>query len=461
MPPPTSVEGYIPSFPAPHPSHFSAAAPYKLNAPPHYAPTASNPFSTPQPPPPPDTLAPVLPSYLSQLSPASSPPSSLVPLPLSDLQHSSDSSLLSADVVAQLVRLQRLTRSLTPTVLRSAGMDATTLHSLSALTSHIAATQPPPPSPGHLRSSPHSPSATPPTFSSSSPMSSPRSSKQSKRRGPEDGVDVKRLKADSHASTPSYDGGFSPRRRDSDAALSSASSHSGSDTDDASPSSPRDGHSSSHSPHRPSSSSRPSDAKPRDLQRKRQHQKSDKQRRAKIKDGMEQLKALVAAHGRLDSPDQASIVSASVDLVHSLRQEIAALKSDLDRARGDAQAARGGRSGLDGMRGQSMGGGGLGQLGQLTQLSQLNSQLASLQGHGLQGLNTLHPLVLSALGLPGGLGGGGGGTGLSPMAGVPMTSPPPLMMPTSGGSGSFANGLLSTSPLASNVMGGYGKEWGA
>jgi len=64
--------------------------------------------------------------------------------------------------------------------------------------------------------------------------------------------------------------------------------------------------------------------------RKRQHQKSDKQRRAKIKEGMDQLKSLVSMHGKLESPDQASIVSASVDLVHSLRAEISALKQQIE-----------------------------------------------------------------------------------------------------------------------------------
>lgn len=69
-----------------------------------------------------------------------------------------------------------------------------------------------------------------------------------------------------------------------------------------------------------------------DSLRKQQHQKSDKQRRAKIKEGMDQLKTLVSMHGKLESPDQASIVAASIELVHSLRSEIIGLKGQIDAA---------------------------------------------------------------------------------------------------------------------------------
>ena len=236
-----------------------------------------------------------------------------------------------------------------------------------------------------------------------------------------------------------------------------------------------------------------------EMQRKRQHQKSDKQRRAKIKDGMEQLKALVSLHGKLESPDQASIVSASVELVHALRQEISGLKAEVERTRGEnaAMKQRGlaGYGGLDAvMRGQlgALGQSPLGQLqlSQLSSLQALNSQLSSLnqqqQQQGgtvsqqqLSGLNTLNNInMLSSLGLP---------TNInatqhyqptshhshnnhsnsnsqqphqgihSPLPMMPMQSPPPLSMPASHGSNGFTSQFLTHSPPATGMM--YGKEW--
>jgi len=55
---------------------------------------------------------------------------------------------------------------------------------------------------------------------------------------------------------------------------------------------------------------------------------TDKQRRAKIKDGLEHLRSLVALHGNASS-DQASIVNSSVDLVQQLVNEREGLKVQL------------------------------------------------------------------------------------------------------------------------------------
>ena len=58
---------------------------------------------------------------------------------------------------------------------------------------------------------------------------------------------------------------------------------------------------------------------------------TDKQRRAKIKDGLEHLRSLVALHGNASS-DQASIVNSSVDLVQQLVDERDGLKHELRQA---------------------------------------------------------------------------------------------------------------------------------
>ena len=59
---------------------------------------------------------------------------------------------------------------------------------------------------------------------------------------------------------------------------------------------------------------------------------TDKQRRAKIKDGLEQLRSLVASHGNVSS-DQASIVQSSVELVQQLVLEREGLRGALRRVR--------------------------------------------------------------------------------------------------------------------------------
>ena len=310
----------------------------------------------------------------------------------------------------------------------------------------------------------------------------------------------KRSKVESHATTPSSTSDRfspSPRRRrvmDRSGDEDDRVSDTGSDNDSEGTNSSE---TADDSPLPSSNKKRTEEEKVRnELQRKRQHQKSDKQRRAKIKDGMEQLKALVSLHGKLESPDQASIVSASVDLVHALRQEIAGLKAEVERTRGEntAMKQRGlaGYAGLDAvMRGQlgALGQSPLGQLqlSQLSSLQALNSQLSSLnqqQAAGgavsqqqLSGLNTLNNInMLSSLGLPTNI----GATqyqptsashhnphsqqpqqphqGIhSPLPLMPMQSPPPLSMPASHGSNGFTNQFLTHSPPATGMI--YGKEW--
>ena len=322
----------------------------------------------------------------------------------------------------------------------------------------------------------------------------------------------KRSKVDSHATTPSSVSEHfspSPRRRrvmDRSGDEDDRVSESGSDNDS-------DGTNSSETadesplPQSASSKKRSEEEKQRnELQRKRQHQKSDKQRRAKIKDGMEQLKALVSLHGKLESPDQASIVSASVELVHALRQEIAGLKAEVERTRGEnaAMKQRGlaGYAGLDAvMRGQlgALGQSPLGQLqlSQLSSLQALNSQLSSLNQQQqqqqqansssavsqqqLSGLNTLNNInMLSSLGLPTNINASRHTyqptsnqhsnhhqqhssqqqphQGIhSPLPLMPMQSPPPLSMPASHGSNGFTSQFLTHSPPATGMM--YGKEW--
>ena len=66
-------------------------------------------------------------------------------------------------------------------------------------------------------------------------------------------------------------------------------------------------------------------------QRRMKRRLTDKQRRAKIKDGLEHLRSLVALHGNASS-DQASIVNSSVDLVQQLVNEREDLKLQLRQA---------------------------------------------------------------------------------------------------------------------------------
>ena len=479
--------------------HLSANYPQQPSQPPlpsGLTPFLAQFFSHPPPPPAPAPAQPFPP-------PPPRVPSSLPPPPLSSsppsltiselLLAATEPSKLSSDVIAQILQLQHVARSLNPSTLQQAGIDAATLATLNAITANLTSpphsqTILPSPSPSSSSSSTPSPlssSVSPPPSMSSSSYHIKTESHRRHRDSDLSSSVSKRSRPDSHLSTPTSDDAFSPRRRrdgtlddlpsdddggDSD---SDAGSHSTTPGGDA-PSSP-----SSHTPSKRRSND--DDKQRNELQRKRQHQKSDKQRRAKIKDGMEQLKSLVSQHGKLESPDQASIVSASVDLVHSLRSEIAALKQEVDRARGENQNMRRGggygqldsshllRGGLGGLSSSSLSQ--LSQLNQLSSLSQLNSQLSSLSGHaGLSGLNTLNNLnVLSSLGLPttinsqlgNGLGPqqGGSGHNHSPMPMLPLNSPPPLSMPSNTGSNGFTNSFLSTSPPSSTMLGGYGKDW--
>ena len=156
------------------------------------------------------------------------------------------------------------------------------------------------------------------------------------------------------------------------------------------------------------------------MQRKKQHRKSDRQRRAKIKHGMEQLKALVLLHNKLESLDRASVVSASVQLVQALRQELLELKAEVERTRREnaamklidsAEFAR-----LHAVMCSQLAAMSRSPLGQLTlaQLSSLqglnshyslpNQQQAKNNNVSQQQLSGLNPLVstnmLSSFGLP-------------------------------------------------------------
>jgi hypothetical protein len=409
-------------------------------------------------------------------------PSSSSSLTLTELLHAAtDPSTLSSDVVQQIIQLQDLAHSLTPQLLQSAGIDAATLATLNALTAKFAAhpsgisSQPP----SGSSSAPSAPSASSPPPVSPSGYHVKQEAYSKRHRDSDVSTGSKRSKPDSSASTPSADDALSPRLR-LDGLNELVSSDDGGESDS-------EAASDCTVPHGPLSPSsfhplkrRSEEVKVRnEQQRKRQHQKSDKQRRAKIKDGMEQLKALVSQHGKLESPDQASIVSASVDLVHSLRSEIAALKAEVDRGRVEnMQNGRAGFAQLDSahlLRGLgALSASSLSQLSQLNQLqslSQLNSQLASLQGHGLSGLNALNNLnVLSSLGLPtninstltNSMGPPHSNPGHSPMpVRPPLSSPPALAMAMSSGNHNFTNSILSSSPPAQAVMEVYGKDhWG-
>ena len=157
-----------------------------------------------------------------------------------------------------------------------------------------------------------------------------------------------------------------------------------------------------------------------ELHRKRRHQQSDKQRRARITDGMKHLKALVSLHGRLRSSDQAGIVSASVELVHALMQEIAELETEVELTRGEnalmKQREWAGHAGLDAVMCGPLGAFGQSPMGQFqrsqsSSLPALHSPLPSLNQQQVNsnkvnqqlpsGLNMFNnTTTLSSLGLP-------------------------------------------------------------
>jgi hypothetical protein len=62
------------------------------------------------------------------------------------------------------------------------------------------------------------------------------------------------------------------------------------------------------------------------LQKKVKHQLTDRQRRAKIKESMDQLKALVPLDAH-QKADQATIVAESVDMIKGMKEEMAALRA--------------------------------------------------------------------------------------------------------------------------------------
>ena len=426
------------------------------------------------------------PASLSSVSSSSSPPSPpFVDQPASQLAH--------PVVLSQLQQLRQLSQHLSIDYLAASGVDQQTIAALVALNGAYL--------PLPLASTP-SPSLSP-SATASSTMSSYKSDYSKRHRDSDTASLQKRSKVESHATTPnSSTDTFSPssRRHRSSTVMDRSgdeddrASDSGSDNDSEG-SNGSDTADDSPLPNGVVKKRSEEDKVRNELQRKRQHQKSDKQRRAKIKDGMEQLKSLVSLHGKLESPDQASIVSASVDLVHALRQEIAGLKGEVERTKGEnaAMKQRGlaGYAGLDAvMRGQlgALGQSPLGQLqlSQLSSLQALNSQLSSLnqqqQAGGvvsqqqLSGLNTLNNInMLSSLGLPTNINAsqyqpashhhsahtnqsGGQHQGLhSPLPMMPMQSPPPLSMPASHGSNGFTSQFLTHSPPATGMM--YGKEW--
>ena len=66
----------------------------------------------------------------------------------------------------------------------------------------------------------------------------------------------------------------------------------------------------------------------KEQQKKVKHQMTDRQRRAKIKESMDQLKALVPLESN-QKADQATIVAESVDMIKSMKDEIASLRAKL------------------------------------------------------------------------------------------------------------------------------------
>ena len=81
----------------------------------------------------------------------------------------------------------------------------------------------------------------------------------------------------------------------------------------------------------------------KEQQKKVKHQMTDRQRRAKIKESMDQLKALVPLENQAKA-DQATIVAESVDMIKAMREEMAALRSrvaELELAPKDGAAGDG------------------------------------------------------------------------------------------------------------------------
>ena len=73
---------------------------------------------------------------------------------------------------------------------------------------------------------------------------------------------------------------------------------------------------------------------------RKKHIVTDRQRRAKIKDGMEQLRSLLSSQGSFTT-DQVSIMMASVQLIQKLREELSALKSHTDQMRAELDQYKG------------------------------------------------------------------------------------------------------------------------
>ena len=78
----------------------------------------------------------------------------------------------------------------------------------------------------------------------------------------------------------------------------------------------------------PDGSSQAGDGEDKEQQKKVKHQMTDRQRRAKIKESMDQLKALVPLEAN-QKADQATIVAESVDMIKSMKDEIASLRAKL------------------------------------------------------------------------------------------------------------------------------------
>ena len=155
----------------------------------------------------------------------------------------------------------------------------------------------------------------------------------------------KRLKVNSHATKLSSDpdklSSARPCRRVFD--LSGDGDNGDSDTESSSDSNTNNSIATDDSPNRSSSNiekQTEEETARNEMQRKKQRQKSDRQRRAKIKDGMEQLKTLLLLHDKLESSDRASLVSATVQLVHASRQELLELKAEVERTRIENEAMR-------------------------------------------------------------------------------------------------------------------------
>ena len=84
-----------------------------------------------------------------------------------------------------------------------------------------------------------------------------------------------------------------------------------------------------------SSSSAPSGGK----KLRKKHIVTDRQRRAKIKEGMEQLRSLLSCHGSFTT-DQVSIMTASVQLIQKLKGELSTLKSHTSQLKDELHGFR-------------------------------------------------------------------------------------------------------------------------